>query len=218
MTRHYELITETTGVGRCACGWAGPDRGLDPAPARADAEDHVFIARVLTDAQQRALPTVAAGRRVSGSTARTLYRAGLITRPAGDPLYPPPRLTDDGLAAYRALTSPEWTCHRCREGIWLVLDGEPHDDPEHGGAVHDRCCASCHPELAERYGIELQTTTDDLRVLAEAAADNRPARHNDGALMIAGHGGGITRDHAATAEAVRRKGRTAPPAGQQQRR
>lgn len=98
-----------------------------------------------------------------------------------------------------------WTCGRCGK---VIADGEPHTDPETGDDVHDACCASCHPELAARWGIDLEVSTDDLRAAAEAtmtgpAADLRDA---EGRPLIAGHGT-LTTDQAARGEqAATRRG------------
>lgn len=90
-----------------------------------------------------------------------------------------------------------WACWRCALSI---RDEDPHSDPESGEDVHERCCAACHPDLAPFYGIDLDVTTDEMR----AALDGRdtPLRDDAGRPLIAGHGGGLTQDQAARAEAA----------------
>lgn len=84
-----------------------------------------------------------------------------------------------------------WTCWRC--GL-TIRDEEPHTDPESGEDVHERCCVSCHPDLAPFYGITLDVSTAEL----EHAAAGRPGA--DQAPRILGHGGGLTNDQTARAQ------------------
>lgn len=102
------------------------------------------------------------------------------------------------------LWTPSWVCCRCESPI----DDDPHTDPHTGEDVHAGCCAACSPEAAERYGVDVVVTTDALRDALEAVAGPTLLRHDDGRLLIAGHGGGLTQDQAARAEQTRAE---APP-------
>lgn len=86
-----------------------------------------------------------------------------------------------------------WTCCRCEQPI----DDDPHTDPETGGDVHEGCCASCHPNLAAAWGIDLEASTDDLRALAESGWVER-LRDEWGRPLIDGHPG-PTREQSARA-------------------
>lgn len=96
-----------------------------------------------------------------------------------------------------ATTHTWYVCGRCDQPI---VDEDPHTDPHTGDDVHDACCASCHPELAEVYGITLAVTTDDLRHQADLRAHN--LRDDEGRPLIAGHGT-LTQDQIARGEAGR---------------
>lgn len=104
----------------------------------------------------------------------------------------------------RARLAEEWTCSRCGLPIVLMHHGEPHTDPATGDDVHDWCCASCHPGLAEAYGITLDATTADLEHLAAGQPDAGRFADDGGRTRVLGHGGGLTSEQAARGQMVER--------------
>lgn len=80
-----------------------------------------------------------------------------------------------------------WDCYRCGGFIVCGVDEDPHSDPWTGEDVHATCCAACLPHLADRWGLTLAITTEDIvdQLVVSTALTSRPVLVGHGVLSQA---------------------------------